>query len=59
MILYETVFQNPELFRMQVSLSFEQSTLTHCRSRFQHYQLSCIAKDQISKFFVKTRYAML
>jgi hypothetical protein len=28
-ILYENVFQNPELFRTQVSLSPEQSTLGH------------------------------
>jgi hypothetical protein len=29
-ILYEYVFQNPELFRTQVSLSHKQSTLVYC-----------------------------
>jgi hypothetical protein len=30
-IVYENVFQNPELFRTQVSLSTDQSTLDHAR----------------------------
>jgi hypothetical protein len=29
-IFYENVFQNPELFPTQVSLSPEQSTLVYC-----------------------------
>jgi hypothetical protein len=53
-ILYENVFQNPELFRTQVSLSTEQSTLHFfvflvfsfvifklCRYLFLFFYLAC------------------
>ena len=35
-ILYENVFQNPELFGTQVSLSPEQSTLIGAQETFGH-----------------------